>query len=129
MKAGPIIRGSLFVTGFLTAGAMSAQFVSLSRCQAAYPCAFPFGLQYRPDPLLAGQFGRVVGNTAVSVRIPLQAPLTPELDKRPQLDLGAVDAAVRKSVEMLHPPPGARNKKTSAGEVVGSETPTEKRRP
>ena len=128
MKARRIVRGSLFVAGFLTAGAMSAQFVSLSRCQAAYPCAFPFGLQYRPDPLLAGQFGRV-GNTAVSARIPLQAPLTPELDKRPQLDLGAVDAAVRKSVEMLHPPPGARNKKTPADEAAGSETPAEKRRP
>lgn len=55
--------------------------------------------------------------------------MTPELDKRPQLDLGAVDAAVRKSVEMLYPPPGARNKKTPAGEAAGSETPAEKRRP
>jgi hypothetical protein len=128
MKARRIVRGSLFVAGLFTAGAMSAQFVSLSRCQAAYPCAFPFGLQYRADPLIAGQFGRF-GNAAVSTRVPLQAPLTPELDRRPDLDFGAVDAAVRKSLEMLHPPPGARNKKTSAGEAVGSETPAEKRRP
>jgi hypothetical protein len=127
MKARRIVGGSLFLVGLLTAGAMSGQFVSLSRCQAAYPCAFPFGLQYRPDPLIAGQFGRF-GNTAVSTRVSLQAPLTPELDRRPQLDLGAVEAAVRKSLEM-HPPPGARNKKTPAGEAAGSETPAEKRRP
>jgi hypothetical protein len=126
MKARRIVRGSLFVAGLLVSGVLPAQFVTLSRCQAAFPCAFPFGLQYRPDPLIAGQFGRF-GNTAVSLRVPLQAPLVPVLDKGPQLDLGAVEAAVHKSLE-LHPPPGAHNKKASAGEA-GLETPAEKRVP
>ena len=39
-----ILRGALVAIGFLFAAAMSAQFVSLSRCQAAYPCAFPFAV-------------------------------------------------------------------------------------
>jgi len=105
-----VLRGSLIAIGLFAAAAMSAQFVSLSRCQAAYPCAFPFGLQYRPDPLIAGQYGRVP-DTAISLRLPLKAPLIPQLDKGPQPDLGAVDAAVRKSLEM-YPPPGARNTKS-----------------
>ena len=83
-----ILRGALIAIGVLIAPTMSAQFVSLSRCQAAYPCAFPFGLQYRPDPLIAGQYARLP-DTAISVRLPLRAPLIPQLDKRPQPDLGA----------------------------------------
>jgi hypothetical protein len=113
-----ILRGALIAIGVLIADAMSAQFVSLARCQAAYPCAFPFGLQYRPDPLIAGQFGRVP-DSAISVRLPLRAPLFPQLDKRPQPDLGAVDAAVRKSLEM-HPPPSARNTKPPARESLNA---------
>jgi hypothetical protein len=114
-----ILRGALIAIGVLIAAAMSAQFVSLSRCQAAYPCAFPFGLQYRPDPLIAGQYGRMP-DTAISVRLPLRTPLFPQLDKRPQPDLGAVDAAVRKSLEM-HPPPSARNTKLPARESLNAE--------
>lgn len=113
-----ILGGALIAIGVLIAAAMSAQFVSLSRCQAAYPCAIPFGLQYRPDPLIAGQFGRVP-DSAISVRLPLKAPLIPLLDTRPQSDLGAVDAAVRKSLE-LYPPPPARNRKTRT-EKAGAE--------
>ncbi len=113
------LRGALIAIGILIAAAMSAQFVSLSRCQAAYPCAFPFGLQYRPDPLIAGQYGRLP-DTAISLRLPLHAPLIPQLDKRPQPDLGAVDAAVRKSLEM-HPPPSARNTKPPAREPLSAE--------
>jgi hypothetical protein len=107
-----ILRGALIAIGFLSAAAMPAQFASLSRCQAAYPCAFPFGLQYRPDPLIAGQYGRVP-DTGISLRLPLKAPLIPQLDRRPEPDLGAVDAAVRKSLEM-HPPPGSRSTKPRA---------------
>ncbi len=114
-----ILRGALIAIGVLIAAAMSAQFVSLSRCQAAYPCAFPFGLQYRPDSLIAGQYGRMP-DTAISVRLPLRTPLIPQLDKRPQPDLGAVDAAVRKSLEM-HPPPSARNTKPRATEPLNAE--------
>lgn len=114
-----ILRSALIAIGVLIAAAMSAQFVSLSRCQAAYPCAFPLGLQYRPDPLIGGQYGRMP-DTAISVRLPLRAPLIPQLDKRPQPDLGAVDAAVRKSLEM-HPPPSGRNTKPPAREPLNAE--------
>lgn len=111
MRTRQLLRGILFGIGLLAAAALSAQFVSLSRCQAAYPCAIPFGLQYRPDPLIAGQYGRVPDG-AIFVGLPLKTPLMPRLDNRPQPDLGAVDAAVRKSLEM-NPPPGTRNTKTS----------------
>ena len=36
-----------------------AQFVTLSRCGASATGCSPFGLRYNPDPLIAGQFGRV----------------------------------------------------------------------
>jgi hypothetical protein len=114
-----ILRGAFIGIGVFIAAAMSAQFVSLSRCRAAYPCAFPFGLQYRPDPLVAGQYGRMP-DTAISFRLPLHAPLIPQLDKRPQLDLGAADAAVRKSLEM-HPPPSAPNTRPPAREPLNAE--------
>lgn len=108
-----ILRGALVAIGLLSAAAMSAQFVSLSRCQAAYPCAFPFAVQYRPDPFLAGQYSRVP-DSAISLRLPLKTPLVPQLDKRSSPDLEAVEAAVHKSLEM-HPPTGAANMKPPAG--------------
>ncbi len=120
-----ILRGALIAIGLLSAGALSAQFVSLSRCRAAYPCAFPFGVQYRPDPLIAGQYGRVP-DSALSLRLPLKAPLVPQLDRGPRPDLGAVDAAVRKSLEM-HPPPGARNTKSRAGKPDAEPAPRQNR--
>lgn len=80
--------------GFLAAAPASPQFVPLSRCRAAYPCGFPFGLQYRPEPLIAGQYGNV-GNTAISVRVAVQSTFAPEIDKRYSIDEEAVDAAVR----------------------------------
>ncbi len=115
MKSHRVLRSALFSTGLLAAAALSAQFVSLSRCHAAYPCAIPFGLQYRPDRLIAGQYGRVP-DSAISLRVPLKAPLVPELDKRSELDFGAMEAAVRKSLE-IHPPPGS----------VGAKPDSEKR--
>ena len=115
MKTWGLLRGTLAGVGFLAAAALPAQFVSLSRCRAAFPCAIPFGMQYRPDPLIAAHYGRVP-DSAISVRLPLETPLTPALDKRPRPDLGAVDAAVRKSLE-LHPPPGARTGKPGSGKT------------
>jgi hypothetical protein len=83
--------------GILAAGSVRAQFVSLSRCHAAYPCAIPFGLQYHPDPLVAGQYGQP-GQTAVSGRIELKFPLKVEIDK--PIDQKALDAELRKSLEV-----------------------------
>jgi hypothetical protein len=116
MKTRLILREALFVIGFFAAAAMSAQFVGLSRCQAAIPCSIPFAVQYRPDPFLAGQYGRVP-DSAVSVRLPLETPLMPELDKPRQQDAAAVDAAVRKSLKLL-PPPKVRNTQTRTEKSV-----------
>ncbi len=112
MKTRQILPGVFFGIGLLAAGALPAQFVSLARCQAAIPCSIPFAVQYRPDPFLAGQYSRVP-DSAVSVRVPLKTPIVPELDKGPEQNREAVDAAVRKSLEMF-PPPGARKTKPPA---------------
>lgn len=123
MKTHRFLRGILFAAGLLAAAALPAQFVSLSRCQAAYPCAIPFAVQYRPDPLLASHYGRVP-DSALSLRLPLRAPLLPELDRRPQPDLAAVEAAVRKSLEMN--PPDARKSGTGSGKPAAQPATREK---
>jgi len=90
----------LSVAGLLAAGSVSAQFVHLSRCRAAVPCSFAFGLQYAPDPLIAGPYAQAP-STAVSGRVELTTPIKVELDR--PIDQKAIDEAVRKSLE-LHPP-------------------------
>lgn len=104
MKFRRTVAGMLFLAGWLVAGAAAAQFVSLSRCHSAYPCLIPFGLQYRQDPLIAGQYGQA-GHTPLSGRIELRLPLTIEIDR--PLDQKALDEAVRKSVEVRRPAPDA----------------------
>ena len=60
-----------------------AQFVQLSRCQAAYPCALPIGLRWNPEPLVAGAFGNIPGSAgAFAVKVDPSKPLQP-----PVLDL------------------------------------------
>jgi len=93
----------LFAAGLLTAGTSSAQFVRLSRCQTAFPCSIPFGLQYNPDPLIAGPYAQVP-NTAVSARVEIAAPFKFEVDR--PLDQKTIDEAVRKTLEI-----GERNAK------------------
>ncbi len=78
----------------LLAGVGSAQLVPLSRCRTAYPCAIPFQLEYRPDPLLASAYG-TGGNALFSIRTPLQSTFAAELDRSRQVDSAAVDAAVK----------------------------------
>ena len=63
------------------AAPVSAQFVLFSRCQTAYPCNQPFGLQYRPDPLIAGPWSNGSPASAVSAHIELKVPPSIELDK------------------------------------------------
>jgi hypothetical protein len=63
------------------AAAASAQFVELSRCQSAMPCAIPFGLRYNPDPLSVSGFN-ALPHTAFSMRIDPAHPLNP-----PKVDL------------------------------------------
>jgi hypothetical protein len=57
-----------------------AQFVQLSRCQAAYPCSAPIGLLYKPEPLVGGAFGNIPASAgAFSLKVdptrPFQVPV------------------------------------------------------
>jgi len=110
MKGHGILIGVFTVAGVFAASSASSQFVSLSRCHAAYPCAIPFGLQYRPDPLIAGQYGQS-GQTAISGRIELKFPLKVEMDK--PLDQKALDAELRKSLEVHERGQSPASEKTS----------------
>ena len=100
MRAPRTLTGVFFLAGVLAAGHARAQFVSLSRCHSAYPCLIPFGVQYRPDPQLAGLYGQP-GHTPVSGRIELRGPLKVEMDR--PLDQKAIDAELRKSVDVRRP--------------------------
>ena len=67
-----------------------------SRCQTAYPCNQPFGLQYRPDPLIAGPWTSGSPASAVSAHIELKKPLSIGLDKpKPPSTDDPVDNSVR----------------------------------
>ena len=65
----------------MAAAPASAQFVLFSRCQTAYPCNQPFGLQYRPDSLIAGPWAPGGPASAISAHIELKVPPSIELDK------------------------------------------------
>jgi hypothetical protein len=98
-------RVLLPAAAFAAASGAQAQFVQLTRCQAAYPCNVPFGLQYKPDPLIAAQYANVP-TTAFSGRIDLQWPLLPpaiDLSKELQHQDFAREAA--RIFVMRHPAP------------------------
>jgi hypothetical protein len=96
------LGGLFFAAVFLAAAVLQAQFVPLARCRSAYPCAFPFGLQYRPDALIAGQYGRM-GNTGMAASIALKRPLRIEIDRHTPPNTQAIDDAVRQFLA-THPP-------------------------
>ena len=107
--------GLFLAAGLLASSAAQAQFVPLSRCRAAYPCAVPFGVQYRPDSLIAGQYGGA-GNTAMVARIGLRPPFTPQIETRVSPDDKAIDDAVRKFLA-THPPGQRAARKPAPGGV------------
>jgi hypothetical protein len=95
--------GALLLGGMLAAAAPArAQFVSLTRCHGAFPCDRPFGLQYRPDPLIAGPYSSEP-SSAVSAHIELKKKPEVELDKPLKMS-DAVDASV-KAFLRRHPAP------------------------
>lgn len=100
-----IIRlGAFLLAGLLTARGAQAQFVAMSRCHAAFPCNIPFSLQYRPDPLLAGQYGSGPILTPLVVTMPLTLPLAPRLEKPYTGGLGAaLEDAIHRSLETRRP--------------------------
>ena len=60
----------------LSASTARAQFVQLTRCQSAYPCAAPIGLLYKPEPLIAGAYGNVPSGAGLfSLKIDPAKPL------------------------------------------------------
>ena len=84
MIRGPASRVLLGAALYGVAAVSGAQFVELSRCQSAMPCAIPFGLRYNPDPLSVAGFA-ALPRTAFSMRID-PATLTPKLDLSKELD-------------------------------------------
>jgi hypothetical protein len=85
----------------VSAATVSAQFMQMARCHQAYPCALPFGLQYRPDPLLAGPYTNAP-SSAVSGHIELKAKPKVVLDERPPLSDDFAESAARAFVKR-HP--------------------------
>src|SRR5262249_40563009 len=100
----PILRSVLFSAVALAASPMAlGQSVPLSGCRAPFPCAIPSEIRYRPDPLIAGQYGSP-SHTALSVRIPVAPMSAPEIDKSQVEVSRAVDAAVHALRRRLPPP-------------------------
>ena len=87
------VRALLAVSCLLAADAARAQFVPMAHCGAAFPCSIPYGVQYRPDPLVMGPYA-APANSAISFRTTLDARPTITIDIRPR-DNTPVDAAVR----------------------------------
>jgi len=96
--------GALLLGGMLAAAVPArAQFVSLTRCHGAFPCDRPFGLQYRPDPLIAGPYASGP-SSAVSAHVDLKTKPEVELDTPLKMSGDAVDASV-KAFLRRHPAP------------------------
>jgi hypothetical protein len=102
-------RKLVFAIGLVGAlglgSAARAQWVRLQRCEGALPCSIPFGVRYAPDPLLAGQYGRMSPN-GFSGRLSFEPKITLEIDT-PRVALESVDfaaEAARKFV-LAHPNP------------------------
>ena len=87
----------------LSATSARAQLVPLSRCNAALPCAIPFGLRpadavaFSPDAR-AGQ-----GNTAISVSAAIEEGLKPHVDV-PHVSEDPAERAARLFVKRNPPP-------------------------
>lgn len=110
------IGGLLGIAGLFAVRAAEAQFVQLARCQAALPCAFAWGVQYNPDPLLAGQYGNVP-TTAVSGRIDPAHPFkAPALDLSKELDRQDFASQAARLFVLAHPAPARKAPETKQAE-------------
>jgi hypothetical protein len=98
----------LIAAALAAASPAEAQFVRLSRCQAALPCALPFGIQYKPDPLIAGPWTNVA-QTAFSGRIDLLRPLQPPvIDLSKEIDRQEFARDAARIFLLRHPAPRPR---------------------
>jgi hypothetical protein len=116
----------------LAAGALAlatparAQYVSLTRCHGAFPCSQPFGLQYRPDPLIAGPWSQGAPASAVSAHVELKENPKIELDKPKE---PPADDPVATSVRYFlrrHPGPKKDKGKTPAAPAPAAPSPSAK---
>jgi len=117
----------LVAAGVAVTAPASAQFVSFSRCHGAYPCSEPFGLQYQPDPLIAGPWAWGSPSSAVSAHIELSSPPAFVVDKRPET---SPDAPVEQSVRRFlrrHPAPRTADQKPPAPADSGAAPPPPQR--
>ncbi|HMF08050.1 MAG TPA: hypothetical protein VKJ00_02870, partial [Thermoanaerobaculia bacterium] len=90
MRTHRFVKAALFLAaGLLVSVAAQAQFVPLSRCHGAFPCSIPFSVEYRPDPMIAGQYGNTVTHVPIVVTAPLKLPVHPELQRSVATPLGA----------------------------------------
>jgi hypothetical protein len=99
-------------------GTAAGQFVSLSRCRDAFPCSIPFSVVHRPDPLIAGQYAGPA-TSALSVRVPLDSPLAPEVETR-ATDTKAIDDAIR---TLLHRYPQLAESRRTPAEIPARHAP------
>lgn len=108
----------LAVAAFVAAPGARAQFVQLSRCQAAYPCSLPIGLLYNPEPLIAGAYGNVPGSAgAFSLKIdPNNLLLGPVLDLSKVVEHQDFAGDAARIFLLRYPPPKAK--------VTPTPTPT-----
>jgi hypothetical protein len=103
--------------GLLVCASARAQFVPLSRCQAAFPCSIPFAVIYRPDSHLAAQYGLSSSHTPLVVSMPLKTPLIPKLETAHSPDLeSALEDAIHRSLQTRRPKDGSEKSKSGTVE-------------
>jgi hypothetical protein len=111
----------LALAGALVAVTARAQFVPMSRCQAALPCSIPFSISYRPDPLIAGPYSGT-GNTGLLMSVPIGFPLAPRLEKSHAPDFGAaLEADIRRTMHAK--PPSGKSATPPSSEAAPKENP------
>ncbi|HKD11690.1 MAG TPA: hypothetical protein VKE50_06420 [Thermoanaerobaculia bacterium] len=119
----------LLAAGFLVSVGAQAQFVPLSRCHGAFPCSIPFAVDYRPDPMIAGQYGNTVSHVPLVVSVPMKLPIRPELQRSVATPLGAaLEDAIHRTLQSGRPPSGDGHPGT-AGSATASPPPADLEKP
>jgi hypothetical protein len=115
---------AFLIAGGLCAASASAQFVQLTRCHGAYPCNQPFGLEYNPDPLIAGPWSQGAPTSAVSAHVELNSKPKVVLDKPEPLPLSdPIGPSVRAFLKKYPP------KKSKAEQAAAAAKPAEPSKP